>query len=95
LAAGTGQTVNLSSHGILFEAKQKWLTGCNIELTIAWPARRDPEYRLELIVSGAIVRARGDLAAIRMRRHALRVVGTPALRRAGEPELAGLSSGPR
>jgi c-di-GMP-binding flagellar brake protein YcgR len=75
LEFGAGTTIDLSSGGILFRAERSLTSGDRIELSVAWPALADTQPRLQLIVSGIVVRSIGKLNAIRMLQHEFRRVG--------------------
>jgi PilZ domain len=66
---GAGQTINLSTGGILFQSEQTLAPGTRIELTIAWPARLNDSVDLNLCVSGRIARTDGKSHAVRIREH--------------------------
>ena len=76
--AGTGQTIDFSSRGILFRAGRQLTVGYSIELSIQWPALLDKIAPMQLVVSGRIVRVSGSEAAIEMRQHEFRTAGAPA-----------------
>ncbi len=76
--SGTGLTVNLSSHGMLFETDRKLHPGVGIEVSIAWPVLLGNVARLQLMIAGEVVRTSGGRAAVRIRHHEFR---TAALRR--------------
>ena len=83
LEVGTGQTVDLSSGGVLFDANRTLPVGLNVELSITWPVLLHNVAPLQLVVSGRIVRANGALTAIRMVQHEFRTVGASVERRSG------------
>jgi hypothetical protein len=55
--AGAGQTVDMSSGGILFTAKEDLEPGRLIEVAVDWPARLDGGCLLQLVATGHVVRA--------------------------------------
>jgi len=61
---GTGGTVNLSSHGVLFQTASPLPSGVTIRLSIAWPARLDSLIGLNLHVIGKTVRTEGSFTAV-------------------------------
>lgn len=67
--ARKGQTVNLSSDGILFRADGLSLpVGALLEISIRWPVNLNDRVGLKLIVVGPIVRREGDCVAVRIQR---------------------------
>ncbi|MBZ5575807.1 MAG: PilZ domain-containing protein [Acidobacteriia bacterium] len=80
---GHGQTVNLSSHGVLFEAEEALLPGKPVELWIAWPVKLDEKVRLRLWAFGRIVRIQASCVAVRISRYEFR---TRRLETAGQHE---------
>lgn len=75
LDIGGGQTIDLSSGGVFFDAGRHLPAGLNVELSIAWPALLHNVAPMQLTVSGRIVRAEGNRAAIRITQHEFRTSG--------------------
>ncbi len=64
---GYGQTVDLSSSGVLFQADHALPTGVEIEIAIAWPARtRLHRGGVTVRVKAQIVRASGQCIAAKI-----------------------------
>jgi hypothetical protein len=82
LETGVGQTVDLSSGGILFASGRTLPVGLNVELAIAWPVLLRNEAPMQLIVSGRIVRAGANGTAVEMAQHEFRTMGTSSDQRA-------------
>jgi hypothetical protein len=72
---GHGRTVNVSSHGILFEADDALPTGASINLAIEWPFLLDGECCLKLQVRGRIIRSKGEKVAVQIAHHEFRTAG--------------------
>jgi hypothetical protein len=83
LSSGEGQTLDISSGGILFDARRTMPEGLDIELSIAWPVLLNNVAAMQLVVSGRIVRANGNSIAIRTVQHEFRTVGAAAESRRG------------
>jgi hypothetical protein len=47
-------------------------TGEKLDLSIDWPARLDGGAKLQLLISGLVVRTRGTTAALQIRRYEFR-----------------------
>jgi len=75
LDTGTGQTIDLSSGGILFDPGRQLPVGLNVELAISWPVLLRNEAPMQLIVSGRIVRAGQNRVAVSMAQHEFRTSG--------------------
>lgn len=69
---GAGNTVNLSSSGVLFAAGQTVPRGTRIELSINWPAKLNDKCALRLIARGRVVRSGPVLAAMEILEHEFR-----------------------
>jgi hypothetical protein len=75
LDTGAGKTVDLSSGGVLFDCGRVLPEGLNAELSVAWPVLLHNAAPLQLVISGRIVRARGNQVAIRATQYEFRTVG--------------------
>jgi hypothetical protein len=64
-----GESVNLSSTGLLFSSGDRVSPGQQIEALIDWPARLNNCVDLRLAVEGTIVRSAGEKAAMRVDRY--------------------------
>ena len=52
---GTGTTVNLSSHGVLFITDQPLSAGSPLTLEVKWPVLLDNAKALKLVTRGTVV----------------------------------------
>src|ERR1044072_1756717 len=59
LDTGTGQTVDVSSGGILFDAGRHLPEGLNVELSLTWPVLLHNVAPMQLVVTGRIKRCNG------------------------------------
>ena len=86
LDSGVGQTIDISSGGILFDAGREMPAGLNIELSITWPVMLHKIAPLQLVASGRIVRSSSNSShvAIKMITHEFRTVRMPADQRGNE-----------
>jgi len=75
LETGVGNTVDLSSGGLQFDAGRHLPEGLNVEVSISWPVLLHSVAPLQLVVSGRIVRARGRMVAVRTVQHEFRTAG--------------------
>jgi hypothetical protein len=69
---GTGQTVNLSSSGVLFESEDAVAPGMLVELAVPWPARLNDKVGLTLCIVGRTVRVERNCTALEILRHEFR-----------------------
>ena len=76
LDTGMGNTVDVSSGGVLFDAGRHLPEGLNVELSITWPVLLHNVAPLQLVISGRIVRAKGRMVAMRAVQHEFRTIGT-------------------
>ena len=53
---GSGKTLDISSHGILFQASESFALGDRIELMIRWPFLLERVCPLKLVIRGRVVR---------------------------------------
>jgi PilZ domain len=61
-AAGIGQTINISSHGVAFVAEHAMVVGAFVELSIHWPVLLDDSCPMRLNVFGRVLRTSGKKA---------------------------------
>ena len=78
---GVGQTVNMSSSGVIFQTSNVLPVKEKIELRVLWPARPDNTTPLKLHIIGRVVRAQGNRTAVAIERYEFR-----ARRRCDEPQ---------
>jgi len=78
LDTGTGQTIDMSSGGILFDAGRHLPEGLNVELSITWPVLLHNVAPMQLKASGRIVRSTGRKVAIQTTAHEFRTAGLSA-----------------
>jgi len=79
--AGAGQTIDMSSGGVLFETGSDLPAGMNVELFIAWPMLLHNVAPMQLVVAGRVVRSSNGWAAIRTVTHEFRTAGIAAQNR--------------
>ena len=72
---GAGQTVNISSSGVLFKGEPFLLPGKRVELSISWPAQLNKKANLKLVARGRVVRYEGGCAAIEIQQYEFRTAG--------------------
>lgn len=63
VAAGGGETLDISSGGVGMSIDQPLAVGAFIEISISWPVLLDETCPMRLIVFGRVVRAEGNRAA--------------------------------
>ncbi len=72
-----GESLNLSSTGLLFSSADAVSPGQQIEALIDWPARLNNRVDLRLALEGTIVRSTDEKTAMRVDRYEFRLRGTP------------------
>jgi hypothetical protein len=70
--SGFGQTINISSTGVLFTTDQLLGLGRRLEVAISWPAQLDASVGLQLVAQGRIVRSEPGTAAIEIQHYEFR-----------------------
>jgi hypothetical protein len=80
---GAGETINISSKGVLFNAQAPLRPGKRIELSISWPAQLDGKHDLKLVVCGRIIRCEGTNVALEVENYEFRTAGRGLVARAG------------
>ena len=71
-----GESVNISSSGLLFTTAQPLIPGQVVEASIHWPVRLDNRVPLTLFVVGRVVRKVGNKTAMRIERYEFRTRST-------------------
>jgi len=69
---GEGQTLNISSRGVLFKPTQPLLTGLRLEMCVSWPAQLNDRCALKLVIRGRVVRIDQGRAAVEIQQHEFR-----------------------
>jgi hypothetical protein len=75
--SGAGQTLDLSSGGVRFSAGSDLPVGCNVALSIVWPALLHNVAPMLLAIQGKVVRSAKGWAAVRILQHEFRTQGVP------------------
>ena len=73
--ARVGNTVNISSNGVLFTTEKPLLPGRRLELAISWPAELNRNTALKLVARGRVVRAEHGCAAAEIQNFEFRTMG--------------------
>jgi hypothetical protein len=76
---GVGQTLDISSTGVLFNAQTPLAPGKRVEVSISWPAQLDGKCALKLVARGRITRCRGTHVAIEIDKYEFRTQGSKGL----------------
>jgi hypothetical protein len=69
---GRGQTINMSSTGVLFTTDEQLPPGRRVELAISWPAQLNDTCPLKLVARGRVVRVEGTKVAIEIQQYEFR-----------------------
>jgi hypothetical protein len=72
ISTGIGETLNISSSGVLFTAEHTLAVGTRLEVSIGWLIRLMLRSRVRLIVQGTIVRTYERQLAMRIKRYEFR-----------------------
>ena len=88
LDSGQGQTVDLSTGGILFHTGRKLPVGLKVQLSIAWPVLLHNSSPLQLTVVGKVVRSDNERTAIEIIQHEFRTLAAQTDNRSSLPPAA-------
>jgi len=69
---GVGQTLDVSSGGILFTTTERLPAGRMVEIAMHWPARLNGTCALQFVARGRVLRSDGKTAAVRIQRYEFR-----------------------
>jgi len=72
---GFGRTLNISTHGVLFEADDVVPAGGQIELAVNWPFLLQGSCCLRLVMRGSILRTDEKTIALKAAFHEFRTAG--------------------
>jgi hypothetical protein len=67
-----GESLKVSSKGLLFTTSAVFLPGPVVEAFIDWPIRPHKSVRLRVVVKGAVVRSAGNHAAMHIEKYEFR-----------------------
>ena len=81
-----GESLNISSKGLLFTAKESFVPGQVVEAFLDWPMLLDSRVRLTLVVEGVVVWAADGQAAMRIEKYEFRTRSDKS--RPGSPDAA-------
>jgi len=74
--SGWGQTINISSSGVLFTTTHRLPPRVVVELDIDWPAKLDNRLSMKLVARGCVVHSGPDYSAIEIDKHEFRIKGS-------------------
>jgi len=77
--AGTGQTLNMSSGGMLLKVGSPLPVGQQIEVSVDWPAQLSEHCGLKLVALGKVVRSSPEETAVSIDKYDFRTRATKAL----------------
>lgn len=72
---GFGRTLNISTHGVLFELDDAVPAGGQIELALNWPLMLQGSCCLRLVMRGSILRTDEKTIALQAKSHEFRTAG--------------------
>lgn len=76
--SGTGQTVNISSGGLLVSTADNVPVKSRLEISMQWPSVLDGEVPLQMIIDGRVVRSTKSGFAVAILHHEFRTMKRPA-----------------
>lgn len=72
---GVGQTIDISSSGVLIASEHPFDVGVKLEVAVEWPALLDGTVELLLVANGRVVRAREAKFALEFSSYEFRTTG--------------------
>ena len=72
---GVGQTLNMSSGGLLVSADQDFSAGLRLEVNVEWPLLLDGAVPLQLVAHGKVVRCGDSTFALSFAQYQFRTMG--------------------
>ena len=91
-SAGTGQTLNMSSGGLLLKVEAPLPIGEQIEVSVDWPAQLNARCGLKLVALGKVVRSTPEGAAVRIEKYDFRTRATKAIEVPAPKEVTAVGS---
>jgi hypothetical protein len=79
LETGTGETVNMSSCGVLFSIQKALEPGAFVELSISWPVLLDGTCAMRLVAFGRVLRSQGGVTACTIDKYEFRTQARAAV----------------
>jgi hypothetical protein len=84
LEAGSGQTIDMGSGGVLFQVERDLSEGAFIQLSVSWPVLLDDSCPMRLVIFGRVLRSVGRKCACSIDKYEFRtqarVIQPPAAR---------------
>jgi hypothetical protein len=78
-ADAVGQTINMSSSGLLFTADQPLSPGERIQMAVSWPVRLDQRWPMKMVLAGRVVRCAEGTAAVQILKYEFKTTGPNGL----------------
>lgn len=72
---GFGQTLNMSSGGLLVSAQHEVNAGLSLEVNVQWPLLLNGTVPIQLVVHGKVVRCGGSMFAVSFAQYQFRTTG--------------------
>jgi hypothetical protein len=72
---GVGETLNMSSSGLLVSAQHEVSAGLRLEVNVEWPLLLDGAIPLQLVAHGKVVRCGGSMFALSFAQYQFRTMG--------------------
>lgn len=65
-------TYDLSTSGVAFHCRRPLPVGAHIEMSIAWPAKYEDAYPIDLLITGLVMRSESGRTVARVTSHKFR-----------------------
>lgn len=86
ILAGCGETINMSSSGILFTLDHPLPKDIWVTIEVSWPVLLDNRKPIKLVTHGKVVRSLDGVVAVRIRDWEFRTVSSPGASGNSDPE---------
>jgi hypothetical protein len=80
LETGNGETLNISSGGVLFSLDRDLQPGCFVELSISWPVLLDNTCPMRMIAFGRVLRSTAGVTACTIDKYEFRTQARATVR---------------
>lgn len=78
VSIGTGRTISIGSHQIVFTSEAPVSEGDFLEVGVTWPVLLEKRVKLQLLVQGQSVAVAGNRVTMRIEKHEFRTKGVSA-----------------
>lgn len=74
-----GETVNMSSTGLLFTTNHSLTPGDRLSIAMSWPAQLEHRWPMKMVLLGEVVRCQNGVAAVKIGQYEFKTTGPNGL----------------